>query len=219
MRADPSFLIKRQIPTSSHIPSNWPEETPTRPTLLLVTHNDSIQNTSPRGWKTKSPLHYNKCLEDHRLSASETKTPPLWDIFDHCWGDMILLVLLLLPAVAILLVHQVRSYFSLKAFGGHWSAGWSRIWLLKTQGSGRMNEHFTTINRKYGEFHAIWSPTFAAPICQLDSNTAWKLLTCAAHETLACATCSERLAFRVDFTQVTMLTIGQARPPGLDREC
>ena len=52
---------------------------------------------------------------------------------------------------AIYVVRTVRTYYSLKQFGGHWSAGWSRLWLLRTQGSGEMNLRFTAINKKYGE--------------------------------------------------------------------
>lgn len=50
-----------------------------------------------------------------------------------------------------LLARQIRIYYALNAFGGHWSAGWSRLWLLRTQRSGVMNRRFTDINRKYGE--------------------------------------------------------------------
>ena len=47
----------------------------------------------------------------------------------------------------------VKTYHELKQFGGHWSAGWSRLWMLQTQGSGEMNKRFTELNRKYGELH------------------------------------------------------------------
>jgi len=59
----------------------------------------------------------------------------------------------LVAAVALaLVVRSVRTYYSLKQFGGHWSAGWSRLWLLNTQSSGDMHKRFTALNRKYGEF-------------------------------------------------------------------
>jgi hypothetical protein len=41
--------------------------------------------------------------------------------------------------VVLYIVRSVRTYLSLKQFGGHWSAGWSRLWLLKTQSSGEMH--------------------------------------------------------------------------------
>ena len=51
----------------------------------------------------------------------------------------------------VYVARSVRTYLSLKQFGGHWSVGWSRIWLLRTQGSGYMNKTFTEINDTYGE--------------------------------------------------------------------
>lgn len=59
----------------------------------------------------------------------------------------------LVAAVALaLVVRSVRTYYSLKEFGGHWSSGWSRLWLLNTQSSGEMHKRFAALNRKYGEF-------------------------------------------------------------------
>ena len=59
----------------------------------------------------------------------------------------------LVAAVALaLVVRSVRTYYSLKQFGGHWSSGWSRLWLLKTQSSGEMHKRFAALNRKHGEF-------------------------------------------------------------------
>lgn len=52
--------------------------------------------------------------------------------------------------LAYYVVQSVQTYYALRQFGGHWSAGWSRLWLLRTQGSGEMNKRFTAINRKYG---------------------------------------------------------------------
>ncbi|KAK0261126.1 hypothetical protein LTS09_004389 [Friedmanniomyces endolithicus] len=57
-----------------------------------------------------------------------------------------------LALLALYLVRAIRTYYSLSHFGGHWVAGWSRLWLLRTQGSGEMNKRFTEVNRKYGEF-------------------------------------------------------------------
>ena len=51
----------------------------------------------------------------------------------------------------VYVARSVRTYLSLKQFGGHWSVGWSRIWLLRTQGSGYMNKTFTEINDTYGK--------------------------------------------------------------------
>lgn len=64
--------------------------------------------------------------------------------------SMLLLVFAFLAIYSV--VRSVRRYYALKAFGGHWSAGWSRLWLLKTQSSGYMNKTFTEINRKHGEY-------------------------------------------------------------------
>ncbi|KXL51350.1 hypothetical protein M433DRAFT_60553 [Acidomyces richmondensis BFW] len=50
--------------------------------------------------------------------------------------------------LAYYVVQSVQTYYALRQFGGHWSAGWSRLWLLRTQGSGEMNKRFTAINRK-----------------------------------------------------------------------
>jgi len=57
-----------------------------------------------------------------------------------------------LALLALYLVRAIRTYYSLRHFGGHWVADWSRLWLLRTQGSGEMNKRFTEVNRKYGEF-------------------------------------------------------------------
>lgn len=59
-------------------------------------------------------------------------------------------LLVSLALVAIYVVRATSRNNALKQFGGHWSAGWSRIWLLRTQGSGEMNLRFTALNQKYG---------------------------------------------------------------------
>lgn len=58
--------------------------------------------------------------------------------------------LVLLAVLSLFIADSIRTYAGLKQFGGHWSAGWSRIWLLKANASGRMNKVFTTINDEYG---------------------------------------------------------------------
>ena len=63
-----------------------------------------------------------------------------------------MLYLVALAALALAyVIHSVRTYNSLKQFGGHWSAGWSRLWLLRTQGSGEMHKRFAALNRTHGE--------------------------------------------------------------------
>ncbi|CZT20651.1 related to pisatin demethylase (cytochrome P450) [Ramularia collo-cygni] len=51
---------------------------------------------------------------------------------------------------AFYVVRVVRQHHALRHFGGHWSAGWSRLWLLRTQSSGEMHKHFTAINKQHG---------------------------------------------------------------------
>lgn len=76
-------------------------------------------------------------------------------------------VLLSFAILAIIVARQVRRYHALKDFGGHWSAGWSRLWLLKTQSSGRMNKIFTDINKEYGMCN--FSLTFPLTFCSATS--------------------------------------------------
>lgn len=60
----------------------------------------------------------------------------------------LLVVFVLFIAVVVRSIRQQRA---LKDFDGPWSAGWSRLWLLRTQSSGEMNKRFTQLNRKYGK--------------------------------------------------------------------
>ena len=60
-------------------------------------------------------------------------------------------LLLAIALFALYVFRSVRTFYSLKHFQGHWSVGWSRIWLLRTQGSGQMNKIFTAVNDQYGE--------------------------------------------------------------------
>ncbi|CAJ2509046.1 Uu.00g140720.m01.CDS01 [Anthostomella pinea] len=57
---------------------------------------------------------------------------------------------LAIGVVVLYVVRAVRTYYALSQFGGHGSAGWSRLWLLRTQGSGEINKRFTKINNQYG---------------------------------------------------------------------
>ena len=60
-------------------------------------------------------------------------------------------LLLVFALLAVFVVRKIRAYYGLKQFGGHWSAGWSRLWLLKASRSGEMNKRFIAVNNKYGE--------------------------------------------------------------------
>lgn len=60
-------------------------------------------------------------------------------------------LLLLLACVTLVVARSIRQFLALRQFGGHWSAGWSRLWLLRTQSSGEMNKRFTAITDKHGE--------------------------------------------------------------------
>jgi len=64
----------------------------------------------------------------------------------------------------VLIVRSIRTYLSLKQFGGHWSAGWSRLWLLKTQSSGEMHKRFAALNREHGEYSTRHG-FFSLPLC------------------------------------------------------
>jgi hypothetical protein len=52
--------------------------------------------------------------------------------------------------VSIYLFKKVNTYLELREFGGHWLAGWTRLWLLRCHHSGTMHKQFTEINEKYG---------------------------------------------------------------------
>ncbi|EME83802.1 uncharacterized protein MYCFIDRAFT_53776 [Pseudocercospora fijiensis CIRAD86] len=56
----------------------------------------------------------------------------------------------LFAIVLLLIARKIRQFYALNHFAGHWSSGWSRLWLLRTQSSGRMNKIFTELNNKYG---------------------------------------------------------------------
>jgi hypothetical protein len=66
--------------------------------------------------------------------------------------------------VVLYILRSIRTYLSLNQFGGHWSAGWSRLWLLKTQSSGEMHKRFAALNRKHGEYSTRHG-FFSLPLC------------------------------------------------------
>jgi hypothetical protein len=48
-------------------------------------------------------------------------------------------------------VRTLQQYRALSEFKGPWVAGFSRLWLLRANGSGKMNLAFTEVNDKYGQ--------------------------------------------------------------------
>lgn len=75
---------------------------------------------------------------------------------------------LAIALLAYYVLRSVKTFSSLRHFGGHRSAGWSRIWLLRTQGSGQMNKIFTAVNDQYGK----WTPSCecGAPFADLPNE-------------------------------------------------
>ena len=55
-------------------------------------------------------------------------------------------------AFAVFVLRTIRQYYALKDFDGPWSVGFSRLWLLWANGSGKMNTVFTAVNDQYGMF-------------------------------------------------------------------
>lgn len=65
-----------------------------------------------------------------------------------------MLPVVLIVGLSLLFLYAVRTlqqYWALSEFKGPWSAGFSRLWLLKANGSGKMNLAFTEVNDKYGQ--------------------------------------------------------------------
>lgn len=54
--------------------------------------------------------------------------------------------------LAAVILKTIRQYYALKDFGGPWGVGFSRLWLLWANGSGKMNLVFTQVNDRYGMF-------------------------------------------------------------------
>ena len=128
-------------------------------------------------------------------------------------------LILAIALVAIYVVRSVRTYSALNDFGGHWSTGWSRLWLLRTQGSGEMNKRFTTINNRYGEspYHFVGSR-----ICHIPSDTP---IGCHQRRLLRTTpfTQSRPVSLGLDsfigMPRTSMLTGSQARQLALGRRC
>ena len=60
----------------------------------------------------------------------------------------------LIVGLGLFLLYVVRTlqqYWALREFKGPWVAGFSRLWLLRANGSGKMNIAFTEVNDKYGQ--------------------------------------------------------------------
>ena len=53
-------------------------------------------------------------------------------------------------AIAFIVTRKIRQYYALREFGGPWSAGFSRLWLLSASRSGKMHLHYTAVNNQYG---------------------------------------------------------------------
>jgi hypothetical protein len=92
-----------------------------------------------------------------RITALHDAGSSLWSLTATMIATTAIVILAIGLAV-LYTISSIRTYYSLKAFGGHWSAGWSRIWLLRTQSSGEMHKVFTDLNRKYGESHGTKKP-------------------------------------------------------------
>lgn len=78
------------------------------------------------------------------------------------------LVLLLAALLTTFVARKVRTYYALRQFGGHWSAGWSRLWLYQAQSSGEMNKIFTEINREHGKRFLSRFPTMLGSHVNVD---------------------------------------------------
>lgn len=51
----------------------------------------------------------------------------------------------------VYVTRTLQQYLALKEFKGPAIAGFSRLWLLRANGSGKMNTIFTEVNDKYGQ--------------------------------------------------------------------
>ncbi|KAF2104274.1 putative P450 monooxygenase [Rhizodiscina lignyota] len=59
-------------------------------------------------------------------------------------------ILFLSLFVTLYFIHRARTYRALAQFGGPWSTGWSRLWLLRATASGIMQSYFKDVNDRFG---------------------------------------------------------------------
>ena len=124
---------------------------------ICCLHNESHSDTTicqtlrtpwTGSWKESSnhsgPSSVVAKLQDAQNSATSLSRHPLTAMIPAT-------LILALVFVTLYVIQSIRTFYSLKHFRGHWSTGWSRLWLLRTQGSGQMHKRFTEINNKYGE--------------------------------------------------------------------
>lgn len=64
-------------------------------------------------------------------------------------------VLVLSAGLALVVFRTVRRYYALSDFDGPRSVGFSRLWLLWANGSGKMHLVFTEVNDKFGMQYSI----------------------------------------------------------------
>lgn len=64
-------------------------------------------------------------------------------------------------ALFVYVTRTLQQYLALKEFKGPAVAGFSRLWLLRANGSGKMNTVFTAVNDKYGQSSTM--NIYAAP--------------------------------------------------------
>ncbi|KAF2442588.1 putative P450 monooxygenase [Karstenula rhodostoma CBS 690.94] len=58
--------------------------------------------------------------------------------------------IIIIALVSVYIFRNVKTYLELRDFGGPWSAGWTRLWLLRCHLSGSIHTKFTEINNKHG---------------------------------------------------------------------
>jgi len=67
------------------------------------------------------------------------------------------LVIAFAALLAFVSIRTARQYYALRDFSGPWSVGFSRLWLLWANGSGKMHLVFTKVNDEHGKLKALSS--------------------------------------------------------------
>ena len=67
------------------------------------------------------------------------------------------LVIAFAALLAFVSIRTARQYYALRDFSGPWSVGFSRLWLLWANGSGKMHLVFTKVNDEHGKYTALSS--------------------------------------------------------------